>query len=136
MPKQFVSLVGNQSPFQLMLKPTADPSLFTRAKPNFAPYQEIDSGARYQVKHIVVKPGGQLSLQKPFPSGRALGSSDGHGRSHGRWQHQRSSRERIPQIPSAGFIGLPTTGRFRSNIEAQLGSHLGEDDIVRMDDDR
>src|SRR5271157_4131274 len=37
-------------------------------------YQSIDQGTRYQVKRIVVRPGGRLSLQKHI-TGRSIGSS-------------------------------------------------------------
>jgi hypothetical protein len=36
---------------------------------------------------------------------------------------------------SAAFIGLPILGRIALElIEVQVGSYLGEDDIVRIDD--
>src|SRR5277367_4091921 len=37
-------------------------------------YQGVDQGSRYQVKRIVVRPGGRLSLQKHI-TGRSIGSS-------------------------------------------------------------
>ena len=47
-------------------------------------YQGVDDGTRYQVKRIVVKPGARLSLAEAFPSRRALGRGERHGRGHGR----------------------------------------------------
>jgi mannose-1-phosphate guanylyltransferase / mannose-6-phosphate isomerase len=99
-------------------------------------YQGIDVGARYQVKRIVVKPGGKLSLQKHF-----------HRSEH--WVVVRGTAEvmigtekRIVHENESTYIPIGTVHRLANPgkiplelIEVQAGSYLGEDDIVRMDDD-
>jgi mannose-1-phosphate guanylyltransferase/mannose-6-phosphate isomerase len=98
-------------------------------------YQGIDAGARYQVKRIVVKPGGKLSLQKHFHraehwvvvKGTAEVTVDGKIST----VHENES----VYIPIGGVHRLANPGKIPLElIEVQVGSYLGEDDIVRMDD--
>jgi mannose-1-phosphate guanylyltransferase/mannose-6-phosphate isomerase len=98
-------------------------------------YQGIDSGARYQVKRIVVKPGGKLSLQKHFHraehwvvvKGTAEVTVDGKISA----VHENES----VYIPIGGVHRLANPGKIPLElVEVQVGSYLGEDDIVRMDD--
>jgi mannose-1-phosphate guanylyltransferase/mannose-6-phosphate isomerase len=98
-------------------------------------YQGIDSGARYQVKRIVVKPGGKLSLQKHFHraehwvvvKGTAEVTVDGKVSA----VHENES----VYIPIGGVHRLANPGKIPLElVEVQVGSYLGEDDIVRMDD--
>jgi mannose-1-phosphate guanylyltransferase/mannose-6-phosphate isomerase len=98
-------------------------------------YQSVDEGARYQVKRIVVKPGGRLSLQKHF-----------HRAEH--WIVVRGTAEvarngEVHLIHENESIYLPIGCEHRlSNpgkinielIEVQTGSYLGEDDIIRIED--
>jgi mannose-1-phosphate guanylyltransferase/mannose-6-phosphate isomerase len=98
-------------------------------------YQGIDAGARYQVKRIVVKPGGKLSLQKHFHraehwvvvKGTAEVTVDGKIST----VHENES----VYIPIGGVHRLANPGKIPLElVEVQVGSYLGEDDIVRMDD--
>jgi mannose-1-phosphate guanylyltransferase/mannose-6-phosphate isomerase len=98
-------------------------------------YQSIDHGDRYQVKRIVVKPGGRLSLQKHF-----------HRAEH--WVVVRgvaevTCDETISLVQENQSIYLPLGSVHRlanpgkidiELIEVQTGSYLGEDDIVRIED--
>jgi len=98
-------------------------------------YQSIDQGPRYQVKRILVRPGGCLSLQKHF-----------HRAEH--WivvkgTAEVSRDEDVVQVHENESIYLPIGCLHRlSNpgkidlelIEVQTGSYLGEDDIVRLED--
>ncbi|MBM6593709.1 mannose-1-phosphate guanylyltransferase/mannose-6-phosphate isomerase [Microvirga pudoricolor] len=98
-------------------------------------YQSLDIGTRFQVKRIVVKPGGRLSLQKHFHraehwivvSGTALVTVG---------EEQRIVRENeSTYIPLGAVHRLENPGRIPLElIEVQSGSYLGEDDIVRLDD--
>jgi mannose-1-phosphate guanylyltransferase/mannose-6-phosphate isomerase len=98
-------------------------------------YDSIDHGDRFQVKRIVVHPGGRLSLQLHHHraehwivvSGTALVT-------HGDEQFMLSENQ-------STFIPLGVTHRLENPgklplelIEVQSGSYLGEDDIVRFDD--
>jgi mannose-1-phosphate guanylyltransferase / mannose-6-phosphate isomerase len=98
-------------------------------------YQGVDSGNRYQVKRIVVKPGASLSLQKHF-----------HRAEH--WVVVRGTAEvsvdetvKIVHENESAYIPIGSTHRLMNPgkiplelIEVQVGSYLGEDDIVRLDD--
>jgi mannose-1-phosphate guanylyltransferase/mannose-6-phosphate isomerase len=98
-------------------------------------YQGVDAGSRYQVKRIVVKPAGQLSLQKHFHraehwvvvKGTAEVTVDGKTSTI----HENESI----YIPIGGVHRLVNPGKIPLElIEVQVGSYLGEDDIVRLDD--
>lgn len=98
-------------------------------------YERLDFGPRYQVKHIIVKPGGKLSLQKHFHRaehwvvvrGTALVTIDGK-------QSQLNENEST-YIPLGVLHRLENPGKIPLElIEVQSGSYLGEDDIVRLDD--
>ena len=98
-------------------------------------YQSIDQGARYQVKRIVVTPGGRLSLQKHY-----------HRAEH--WVVVRGAAEvtlngGVQLVHENESIYLPIGSEHRlanpgkidlELIEVQTGSYLGEDDIVRLED--
>jgi mannose-1-phosphate guanylyltransferase/mannose-6-phosphate isomerase len=98
-------------------------------------YQDVDLAARYRVKRIVVKPGCTLSLQKHFHrsehwvvvSGTAEVASNGEVRT----VHENESI----YIPIGSVHRLSNPGKIALElIEVQVGSYLGEDDIVRLDD--
>jgi mannose-6-phosphate isomerase-like protein (cupin superfamily) len=98
-------------------------------------YESIDMGNRFQVKRIVVNPGGMLSLQKHH-----------HRAEH--WVVVRGTAEvtlddqaRAIHENQSIFIPIGTVHRLANQgkialelIEVQTGSYLGEDDIVRLDD--
>ena len=99
-------------------------------------YQSIDMGERHQVKRIVVKPGGRLSLQKH------------HHRSE-HWIVVRGAARvtvnelvKIVHENESIYIPIGATHRMENPgkiplelIEVQTGSYLGEDDIIRIEDD-
>ena len=99
-------------------------------------YQSIDMGERHQVKRIVVKPGGRLSLQKH------------HHRSE-HWIVVRGAarvtvNELVKTVHENESIYIPIGATHRMEnpgkiplelIEVQTGSYLGEDDIIRIEDD-
>jgi mannose-1-phosphate guanylyltransferase / mannose-6-phosphate isomerase len=98
-------------------------------------YQSIDSGPRYQVKRIVVTPGGRLSLQKHH-----------HRAEHwvvvsGAAEVTRGEETRIVHENESIFLPIGIVHRLANPgkinlelIEVQTGSYLGEDDIVRLED--
>jgi mannose-1-phosphate guanylyltransferase / mannose-6-phosphate isomerase len=98
-------------------------------------YDSIDSGARFQVKRIMVKPGASLSLQMH----------------HHRAEHwivvsgtaEVTNGDKVIMLTEnqSTYIPLGTTHRLANPgkvpleiIEVQSGSYLGEDDIVRFED--
>ena len=98
-------------------------------------YDSVDAGARFQVKRIVVKPGGTLSLQMHH-----------HRAEHwivvsGTAKVTRGEETFLVSENESTFIPLGTTHRLENPgrvplamIEVQSGSYLGEDDIVRFED--
>jgi mannose-1-phosphate guanylyltransferase/mannose-6-phosphate isomerase len=98
-------------------------------------YESIDMGERFQVKRIVVIPGGLLSLQK-------------HQHRAEHWVVVRGTAEvttgetiREVHENESVYIPIGTVHRLANRgkiplelIEVQTGSYLGEDDIVRLDD--
>ena len=99
-------------------------------------YQSLDLGERYQVKRIVVKQGGRLSLQLHH-----------HRAEH--WVVVRGTArvtigDKVLMLHENESIYVPSGARHRLEnpgkidlelIEVQTGSYLGEDDIERIEDD-
>ena len=98
-------------------------------------YDSIDSGARFQVKRIQVKPGAALSLQMHH-----------HRAEHwivvsGTAEVTVGDKVLLLSENQSTYIPLGETHRLRNPgkvpleiIEVQSGSYLGEDDIVRFED--
>ena len=98
-------------------------------------YQRIDIGERFQVKRIMVTPGGRLSLQKHF-----------HRAEH--WVVVKGTAEvtvdaRVVLVHENEAVYLPIGSMHRLTnpgkiplelIEVQVGSYTGEDDIIRVED--
>src|SRR6185312_12445150 len=98
-------------------------------------YESIDLGERFQVKRIVVIPGGVLSLQK-------------HRHRAEHWVVVRGTAEvtigdKIQAVHEneSVFIPIGTVHRLANRgkiplelVEVQTGSYLGEDDIERLED--
>ena len=99
-------------------------------------YQSIDAGPRHQVKHIMVKPGHKLSLQKHH-----------HRAEHwvvvrGTAEVTRDAERIIVRenesiyLPAGCVHRLANPGKIPVElIEVQTGAYLEEDDIVRIEDD-
>jgi mannose-1-phosphate guanylyltransferase/mannose-6-phosphate isomerase len=98
-------------------------------------YEGIDSGANFQVKHIMVEPGQKLSLQMHHHraehwivvEGTALVTCD--------------DKQFLLQPNESTFIPLGAKHRLENPgktplrlIEVQSGAYFGEDDIVRFED--
>lgn len=98
-------------------------------------YRGIDSGERFQVKHITVFPGAKLSLQMH------------HHRTehwivvHGTARVTRGNDTFLMHENHSTYIPVGVLHRLENPgkvplwlIEVQSGTYLGEDDIVRVDD--
>ncbi|MBN9589585.1 MAG: mannose-1-phosphate guanylyltransferase/mannose-6-phosphate isomerase [Alphaproteobacteria bacterium 64-11] len=125
--KKVVDLLGSRGSDRHILHPVVHRPWGT--------YESIDSGANFQVKHIMVKPGQKLSLQMHHHraehwivvEGTALVTCD--------------DRQFLLQPNQSTFIPLGARHRLENPgktplrlIEVQSGSYLGEDDIVRFED--
>jgi len=98
-------------------------------------YESIDMGDRFQVKRIVVIPGGLLSLQKHRHRAEhwivVRGTAEVTINENVRAVHENESI----YIPIGSVHRLANQGRIPLElIEVQTGSYLGEDDIVRLED--
>jgi mannose-1-phosphate guanylyltransferase/mannose-6-phosphate isomerase len=99
-------------------------------------YQGIDEGARFQVKRLVVKPGGRLSSQMHHHRAEHWVVVNGTAKvTKGNEELMVYENESI-YIPIGTRHRLENPGKVPLHlIEVQSGSYLGEDDIVRFDDD-
>jgi mannose-1-phosphate guanylyltransferase/mannose-1-phosphate guanylyltransferase/mannose-6-phosphate isomerase len=99
-------------------------------------YQSLDHGDRYQVKRIVVKRGGRLSLQVHHHRAEHWVVVRGTARvTIGDDVKMLHENESI-YIPNGAQHRLENPGKIDLElIEVQTGSYLGEDDIVRIEDD-
>ena len=98
-------------------------------------YQTADIGARYQVKRICVHSGGRLSLQKHFHRSEhwvvVRGVAEVTVGHEVRLVHENES----VYVPIGAVHRLANPGKIPLElIEVQVGSYLGEDDIIRLDD--
>jgi mannose-1-phosphate guanylyltransferase/mannose-6-phosphate isomerase len=99
-------------------------------------YQSVDMGERHQVKRIIVKPGGRLSLQKHHHRSEhwivVRGTARVTVNEDARIVHENESI----YIPIGAVHRLENPGKISLElIEVQTGSYLGEDDIIRIEDD-
>ncbi|MBN8974758.1 MAG: mannose-1-phosphate guanylyltransferase/mannose-6-phosphate isomerase [Rhizobiales bacterium] len=126
--KRLVAKVKTVAP-----KVTQDP---LRVHRPWGSYQGLDVGERHQVKRIVVNAGSRLSLQKHHHRsehwivvrGTALVTLNGK-------EEILHENESI-YIPIGAEHRLENPGKIPLElIEVQTGSYLGEDDIIRIEDD-
>jgi len=120
---------------QLKRESRPQASLHRKVYRPWGAYDSIDSGERFQVKRITVKPGAALSLQMHH-----------HRAEH--WIVVRGTalvvcgdQKLLLSENQSTYIPLGTTHRLENPgkvplelIEVQSGSYLGEDDIVRFED--
>jgi len=98
-------------------------------------YDSIDQGGRYQVKHITVKPGEKLSVQKHLH--RAEHWTVVRGTAHVQNGEEVSllTENQSTYIPIGATHSLENRGKITLEIiEVQTGTYLGEDDIIRYED--
>jgi mannose-1-phosphate guanylyltransferase/mannose-6-phosphate isomerase len=98
-------------------------------------YEGIDSGARFQVKRLSVKPGAQLSLQMHHHRAEHWVVVKGTARVTCGDQVFNLHENESTYIPMGERHRLENPGTIPLEvIEIQSGSYLGEDDIVRFED--
>jgi len=98
-------------------------------------YDSIDSGERYQVKRITVKPGAKLSVQKHHHRAEHWVVVTGTALVTNGDETFLLSENESTYIPTGVIHALENPGKFDLEmIEVQSGSYLGEDDIVRFED--
>jgi mannose-1-phosphate guanylyltransferase/mannose-6-phosphate isomerase len=98
-------------------------------------YDSIDSGSRFQVKRILVKPGAKLSLQMHHHRAEHWIVVRGTAEVTNGDQVVLLTENQSTYIPLGQTHRLANPGKVPLEIiEVQSGSYLGEDDIVRFDD--
>jgi len=99
-------------------------------------YQSVDMGERHQVKRIIVKPGGRLSLQKHHHRSEHWIVVRGTARVSVNEDVKIVHENESIYIPIGAVHRLENPGKISLElIEVQTGSYLGEDDIIRIEDD-
>jgi mannose-1-phosphate guanylyltransferase/mannose-6-phosphate isomerase len=98
-------------------------------------YDSIDSGERFQVKRLSVKPGGVLSLQMHHHRAEHWIVVQGTARITCAEKVFLLSENESTYIPIGATHRIENPGKVPLHIvEVQSGSYLGEDDIVRFED--
>jgi mannose-1-phosphate guanylyltransferase len=120
---------------QLKTKGRAEHKIHREVYRPWGKYESVDAGARYQVKRITVLPGAKLSVQMHHHraehwivvSGTANVTLD-------QKSYLLTENESI-YLPVGAVHALENPGKISLElIEVQVGSYLGEDDIVRLQD--
>jgi mannose-1-phosphate guanylyltransferase / mannose-6-phosphate isomerase len=98
-------------------------------------YETVEEGDRFKVKHIVVRPGASLSLQLHHRRAEHWVVVKGQG------EVTCGDRVDLLGVDESAYIPCGAPHRLRNPgvepleiIEVQSGDYLGEDDIVRLDD--
>lgn len=98
-------------------------------------YDSIDSGHRYQVKCITVKPGEKLSVQMHHHRAEHWIVVSGTAKVTVDDKVRLVSENESVYVPLGSTHCLENPGKVDLElIEVQVGSYLGEDDIVRFED--
>ena len=98
-------------------------------------YETLALGDRFQVKRIVVKPGGQLSLQSHVHRSEHWVVVSGTAQVTVGEEVKLLSENKSTYIPVGEVHRLENPGKVPLTlIEVQSGAYLGEDDIIRYED--
>ena len=104
-------------------------------------YQSLDQGRRHQVKRIVVNPGARLSLQQHAHRAEHWTVVEGVaevtvGMARDALAVTTVKENESIDIPKGAIHRMANWGETpMALIEVQVGDYLGEDDIVRLEDD-
>lgn len=98
-------------------------------------YDSVDSGERHQTKRLVVKPGGKLSVQKHHHRAEHWVVVKGTAGVSKNGVYTLVTENESIYLPLGVIHSLENPGIIPLEIvEVQSGSYLGEDDIVRFED--
>ena len=99
-------------------------------------YKVLEEGPSYKIKKITVDPGRRLSLQRHKFRSEHWVVTEGRGKVTRGGEVIRIKTNESTYIPKGVKHRLENTGKVPLHIiEVQNGSYLGEDDIIRYDDD-
>ena len=120
---------------QLNASSRTEPILHRQVHRPWGWYDSVDSGSRFQVKRIMVKPGATLSLQKHHHRAEHWIVVSGTAEVTNGDQVILLTENQSTYIPLGTVHRLANPGKVPLEIiEVQSGSYLGEDDIVRFED--
>jgi mannose-1-phosphate guanylyltransferase/mannose-6-phosphate isomerase len=120
---------------QLKLRQRDEALLHRRVNRPWGAYECIDAAERFQVKHITVNPGATLSLQMHHHRAEHWIVVRGTARVTCDDKVLTLSENQSTYIPLGVTHRLENPGKIPLElIEVQSGSYLGEDDIVRFED--
>ena len=98
-------------------------------------YETLALGGRFQVKRIVVKPGGVLSLQSHHHRSEHWIVVEGTARVTVNEDVRLMTENQSIYIPLGAVHRMENPGKLpMALIEVQTGAYLGEDDIIRYED--
>ncbi|NWC98914.1 mannose-1-phosphate guanylyltransferase/mannose-6-phosphate isomerase [Pseudomonas sp. P7779] len=119
----------------LNIKARPESKLHRRVHRPWGWYDSIDSGSRFQVKRILVKPKATLSLQKHYHRAEHWIVVSGTAEVTCEDRVFQLNENQSTYIPIGHVHRLSNPGTIPLEIiEVQSGTYLGEDDIVRFDD--
>jgi mannose-1-phosphate guanylyltransferase/mannose-6-phosphate isomerase len=99
-------------------------------------FETVDKGDRFQTKRITVKPGEKLSLQMHHQRSEHWIVVSGTARVTVNDCVSLLQENQSTYVPAGAVHRLENPGKIPLHlIEVQCGPYLGEDDIVRLDDD-
>jgi len=113
----------------------SEPSLHREVFRPWGSYDSLDNGERFQVKRLAVRPGGVLSLQMHHHRAEHWIVVQGTARITCGEKTFLLSENESTYIPIGAAHRIENPGKVALHIvEVQSGSYLGEDDIVRFED--
>jgi mannose-1-phosphate guanylyltransferase/mannose-6-phosphate isomerase len=120
---------------QLKKSGRSEPSLHREVFRPWGSYDSLDNGDRFQVKRLSVRPGGVLSLQMHHHRAEHWIVVQGTARITCNDKTFLLSENESTYIPVGATHRIENPGKMPLHIvEVQSGSYLGEDDIVRFED--
>jgi mannose-6-phosphate isomerase len=116
-------------------RPAASRAGETERRP-WGSFQVLEEGADYKVKRLVVEPGHRLSLQRHRFRAEHWVVIAGSPRVQVGSRTRRLNTRGTVTIPRGAWHRIENPGRVTVVIiEVQHGTYLGEDDIIRRQDD-
>lgn len=107
----------------------------SRVERPWGSYETKDHGQRFQIKHILVAPGETLSLQMHYHRSEHWVVVSGTAEVTVGEKVQLLQENQSTYIPAGTTHRLANPGKVPLElVEVQCGPYLGEDDIVRFDD--
>jgi mannose-1-phosphate guanylyltransferase/mannose-6-phosphate isomerase len=107
----------------------------SRVERPWGSYETKDRGGRFQIKHILVSPGETLSLQMHYHRSEHWVVVSGTAEVTVGEKVQLLQENQSTYIPAGTTHRLANPGKVPLElVEVQCGPYLGEDDIVRFDD--